>query len=287
MELIPERVKRWGDLVAFSHSVFALPFALVMVVAIHRSQPVGWQQLSLLVVCVVAARFAAMGFNRLVDHRIDAANERTRNRELPAGRVSRFEAAALVSIAAAVFVGASFALGRHCGVLSFPVLALLFGYSLMKRFSSLCHFVLGFALACAPGGVWYALTGIWSWKPVPLMAAVLLWVAGFDILYACQDVEFDRKAGLKSIPGALGVDRALWLAPAVHVVAVIALALFGYSWDMGAIFWCGVVLFAGLIASQHLVVRTVGLQAIDRVFFTRNGAASVVLFIFAWIDSIG
>lgn len=286
MGLIPERVQRWGNLVAFSHSVFALPFALVMVVAIHRVQPVGWQQLTLLVVCVVAARFAAMGFNRLVDHRIDAANERTMNRELPAGKVSRFEAAVLVSITASVFVGASFALGSHCGVLSVPVLALLFGYSLVKRVSSLCHFVLGLALACAPGGVWYALTGTWSWKPVPLMAAVLLWVAGFDILYACQDAEFDRRTGLKSIPSSLGVAHALWVAPAVHVVAVFALILFGYSWGMGTVFWCGVALFTALITSQHLIVRARGLGAIDRVFFTRNGAASIALFIFAWIDCV-
>ena len=251
MGLIPDRVKRWGGLVAFSHSVYALPFALVMVVAVHRLQPVTWQQLSLLVVCVVAARFAAMGFNRLVDHRIDAANERTMNRELPAGWVSRLEATVLVSTAACVFIGASFALGRHCGVLSFPVLVLLFGYSLMKRFSSLCHFVLGLALACAPGGVWYALTGAWSWKPVPLMAAVLLWVAGFDILYACQDVEYDRKAGLRSIPSSLGVARALWLAPLVHVLAVLALALFGYSWGMGAVFWCGLVCYIRVVESFH------------------------------------
>ncbi len=269
---------------AFSHSVFALPFALVMVIAIHRSEPVRLQQLVLLVVCVVAARFAAMGFNRLVDHRIDVENERTSNRELPAGRVSRGEAIALVSFATLVFVAAAFGLGSHCGVMAFPVLAVLFGYSFLKRFSSLCHFVLGLALACAPGGVWYALTGVWSWKPVSLMVAVLLWVAGFDIVYACQDVEFDRRAGLRSIPSALGVERALRLAWVVHCAAVVALGVFGYLFQMGVAFWCGVVVFAALIASQHLIIRKRGLAVVNRVFFTRNGAASVVLFIFTLID---
>jgi 4-hydroxybenzoate polyprenyltransferase len=225
-----------------------------------------------------------MAFNRLVDATFDARNVRTQNREIPSGKVSRREAAMLVVVSALLFIGGAFVLGVHCGVLALPVLVVLLGYSYAKRFSALCHFILGLSLALAPGGVWYALTATWSWQPVSLMVGVLLWVAGFDILYACQDVEFDTQSGLQSVPARLGVGRARALSMVLHLGAVGALVVFGMSFAMGALFWCGLALFSVLIASQHIVIARRGLSCIDQVFFTRNGLASVLLFLFALLD---
>jgi len=286
MGLVVDRLVTWGSLVRFSHSVFALPFAVIMLVVVSRRYPVTWQQLVLLLVCVVAVRSAAMAFNRVVDARIDAANERTKAREIPSGRVSVREAWLLVGAAGVVFIAGSFGLGWHCGVLSVPVLVLLCGYSLVKRVSSLCHVILGIALALAPGGVWYALTATWSWQPVPLMVSVMFWVAGFDILYACQDEKFDRSYGLKSIPSLLGVLGARIVSVVLHVGSLCFLAQFGISFELGLWFWCGAALFAGLIASQHVVVHRQGLDSIDQVFFVRNGLASVALLGFVLLDQM-
>jgi 4-hydroxybenzoate polyprenyltransferase len=272
--------------VRFSHSVFAIPFAGIMLLVVMRNYAVSWMQLGLLLLCVVSARFAAMAFNRIVDARIDARNERTKNREIPAGRVTPREAWLLVLTASLVFTAASFGLGAHCGLLSVPVLGVLLGYSYVKRFSSLCHVVLGVALACAPGGVWYALTATWSWQPIPLMVSVMLWVAGFDILYACQDAEFDRTHGLRSVPSMLGIPVARGIAIVLHILCVCFLAVFGHSFGLGGWFWCGAGLFAALIASQHVVVHRHGLESIDQIFFVRNGLASVVLLMFVLADQV-
>jgi 4-hydroxybenzoate polyprenyltransferase len=284
MGAVVQRAVVLGSLIKFSHSVFALPFALLMLVALSRTYSVRWWQVGLLVVCVVAARSAAMAFNRLVDAVFDARNIRTKNREIPAGKVSRREASTLVVVAALIFIAGAFGLGAHCGVLALPVLLIVLGYSYAKRFSALCHFILGLSLALAPGGVWYALTATWSWKPVSLMVAVLLWVAGFDILYACQDLEFDTKVGLRSVPARLGVHGARVVSIVLHVAALAALALFGVSFELGVFFWCGVALFSALVVSQHITVAKKGIACIDQVFFTRNGLASVVLFLCALLD---
>jgi 4-hydroxybenzoate polyprenyltransferase len=281
-----ERVVLWGRLVKFSHSVFALPFAAIMVLAVWRRYAVTWQQLVLLLICVVAARTAAMAFNRVVDAGFDARNDRTKIREIPAGHISRSEGLVLVVAASVVFIAAAFGLGSHCGVLAIPVLGILCGYSFVKRFSSLCHFVLGLSLALAPGGVWYALTATWSWTPVPLMVSVLLWVAGFDILYACQDYEFDRKHGLMSVPSLLGIQAARWLSSLLHLGSVASLVVFGLEIGFGVFFWLGVVSFSVLIASQHRTIFKRGLASIDQVFFVRNGLASVVLFVSVLVDHL-
>lgn len=281
-----ERVVLWGRLVKFSHSVFALPFAAIMVLAVWQRYPVTWQQLVLLLICVVAARTAAMAFNRVVDAGFDARNDRTKIREIPAGHISRGEGLVFVVAASIVFIAAAFGLGSHCGVLAVPVLGILCGYSFVKRFSSLCHFVLGLSLALAPGGVWYALTVTWSWTPVPLMVSVLLWVAGFDILYACQDYEFDREHGLMSVPSLLGIRAARWLSSLLHIGSVFSLIVFGLEIGFGVFFWLGVVFFSALIASQHRTIFKRGLASIDQVFFVRNGLASVVLFISVLVDHL-
>jgi 4-hydroxybenzoate polyprenyltransferase len=280
-----QRVAVWGSLVKFSHSVFALPFALIMIVLVAQERAVTVAQISLLIVCVVSARTAAMAFNRYVDAEIDARNPRTAIREIPAGAVGRGSALALVVLSCAVFVVGAWGLGTHCLVLSPLVLVVLLGYSLMKRFSSWCHVVLGLALALAPGGVWYALTAEWSWRPVPLMVSVVLWVAGFDILYSCQDAEFDRGQGLFSVPSVLGIERATKLSAFLHGLSVVALAINGVMFRVGGLYWLGVGIFAVFLISQHRIVRRHGLSSIDQVFFSRNGAASIALFLCVALDA--
>lgn len=280
-----DRIKTLASLIKFSHSVFALPFALMMLVVVHQKiRAVEPRQILLIVVCVVAARSAAMGFNRLVDAGIDKLNPRTAKREIPDGRVSSVEVWSLVCGSSAAFIVGAAALGLHCAYLAPVVLAILFLYSYVKRFSSACHFVLGIALSLAPGGVWYALTATWSWMPVPLMLGVLFWVAGFDILYACQDAEFDQQQGLFSVPSRLGVSGARRVAALSHLVALVFLAVFGVIFELGAIFWIGYIAFALLILSQHITVARGGIGQIDQVFFTRNGLASVGLLLFTVLE---
>jgi 4-hydroxybenzoate polyprenyltransferase len=285
-EKLPGAVQKLGRLVAFSHSVFALPFALIMVLAVSKEHTVSFSQLVALVVCVVAARTAAMAFNRIVDEQIDSQNPRTQSRELPSGEVSHRQAVALCGLSALVFVGSAWWLGIHCLVLTPVVLAVLLGYSFLKRFTVLCHFVLGVALALAPGGVWYALTAEWSWLPVPLIVAVLLWVAGFDILYSCQDIEFDRAQGLYSVPSRWGYTVARGAASLLHALATVALIVFGANFKLGFVYSAGVVVFSLLLVSQHIAIARRGVGCIDRVFFTRNGTASVLLFLFVLAERV-
>jgi len=285
MQLL-KRLTLWGSFVTFSHSVFALPFALIMVVVLLPEYPLSWVQLMSVVFAVVSARTAAMSFNRLMDAAIDAENPRTHDREIPSGKLSLREGWGLVVASTLTFVLCAAALGWHCVVMVPPVLLVLFGYSLLKRFTSMCHFVLGLALALAPGGVWYALTARWAWDPVWLMGAVLTWVAGFDILYSCQDIEFDRKRGLFSVPSYVGFDRARKLACVLHLGTVVLLFGFGAAFKLGHLYTAGVVLFALLLVNQHLVVARRGLPAIGAVFFSRNGMASITLLAFVVIDRL-
>jgi 4-hydroxybenzoate polyprenyltransferase len=283
---IAQRIATWGSLVKFSHSVFALPFAMMMVVLIARSHSVSAIQLSALLVCIVSARTAAMGFNRLVDVQIDSKNPRTQGREIPSGKVSQFEGIVLTSVAMLVFFAGAAVLGRHCLVLAPVVLGVLFGYSYVKRWSALCHLILGIALALAPGGVWYALTAEWSWLPVPLMGAVALWVAGFDIVYSCQDEAFDREQGLFSVPSLLGARRAIIVAALCHLASVLLLVVSGGLFDGGLVFYLGVAVFSLLLVSQYVAISRRGLECVDQVFFSRNGAASVLLFVFVLLDAL-
>lgn len=284
LESLKNKVVVWGTLVSFSHSIFALPFAVLMIGVVHLKYPVTISQVSLLILCVISARTAAMAFNRVVDVEIDRANPRTKEREVPSGKVSPREGWLLVLFSSSVFLLGSYLLGMHCFVLAPMVLAIVLSYSFFKRFSALCHLMLGVALACAPGGVWYALTGRFSWEPVPLMAAVLLWVSGFDILYSLQDQEFDAKVGLHSIPVALGSSRARVLAIVFHFISCVLLALSGVVFGLGAGYWIGFVLFSGTIALQHRDLSRLGKACIGRAFFTRNGFASIALCVATLLD---
>ena len=280
------RVRDLLSLIRFSHSVFALPFALQGAWMASRGVPT-LADLALIVVCAVAARTAAMGFNRLVDREIDARNPRTAGRELPAGKVAPREAAALVAGASAVFVLGAFALNPLSGWLSFPVLAVLLGYSLVKRSSALVHLVLGLSLGLAPLGAWLAVRGAVTedaLATVWLALGVVLWVAGFDLIYACQDVEFDRREGLHSIPARLGPGFALALSRALHAGAVACFALQAVTYELGWIFWAALVVAALLLAYEHSLVSPRDLSRVDLAFFAVNGWVGIALFVGLALD---
>lgn len=285
VQLTPvKQLRTWGRLVKFSHSVFALPFALSMAVVVLRRQPITAGQIGWILLALVSARTAAMAFNRLIDRDIDARNPRTRSREIPAGAVSPRSARTLVLISSCIFFAAAAGLGKHCLVLAPAVLGLLMFYSLTKRFTRYSHIVLGLALALAPGGVWYALTAEVALLPLALMLAVLLWVAGFDIIYSCQDVEFDRSAGLHSLPAKLGVARALLLSRVFHLIAIACLAAFGWMAGLGTAYYIGLVVFGSVLLYQHRLVSPRDLSRVDAAFFTVNGIASVCYFLSVLAD---
>ena len=278
-------VRTWGRLVKFSHSIFALPFALSMAAVVWRDTPIAVSQIVWILIAIVSARTAAMAFNRLADRTIDADNPRTASRELPRGIVTSRSVLLLLLGTCGIFLLAAGMLGRHCLVLSPLVLLILLGYSLTKRFTRYSHLFLGLALACAPGGVWYALRGTIAIEPVWLMAGVLFWVAGFDILYSCQDAVFDRERGLFSIPARAGVPAAFKISFALHLTAIVFFAVFGVSAGLGAIFFCGLVLFTAVLLSQQRIISPADLSRIDAAFFNRNGVASVLFFIAVLADT--
>lgn len=268
-------------LVKFSHSIFALPFALQSAWLASGGVP-ELRVLALVVVCCVAARTAAMGFNRLVDRHLDARNPRTAGRELPAGKLSPSAVSALVSASSATFVVGAFALNPLCGWLSLPVLAVLFGYSFAKRVTWLAHAILGLCLGLAPLGAWLAVRGTLAGDlapPLLLAAAVLAWVAGFDLIYACQDAAFDRREGLQSIPARFGVARALVVSRALHAGTVALLVAFGARAGLAWPFWLAVALAAALLAWEHGLVRADDLSRVDVAFFTLNGWVGIGLFV--------
>lgn len=269
----PSGVAAYFSLVKFSHSVFAMPFALMGAWLAARGLPAP-ERLVWIVIALVAARTAAMGFNRLIDRDHDARNPRTAQREIPAGVLGVKQVRSLVLLSAAVFCGAAWALSPLCGWLSFPVLGCLLGYSYFKRFSASAHLFLGFCLGLAPLGAWLAVRGDFSgdwWQAVLLAGAVTTWVAGFDLIYACQDAEFDRDAELHSVPARFGVAFALALSTLLHVVTVALLGLLLLRADLGWIFGTAVVVVAGLLAWEHRVVRPDDLSRVDLAFFTLNG----------------
>lgn len=267
----------FARLVAFNHTVFALPFALLAVLAAGKHSKIQVAQIIYIIFAVASARTAAMGWNRILDAEIDARNPRTQEREIPKGQISLKAAQLLVLTSILLFFSFSYLLGVDCLVLSPFVLIILLGYSFTKRFTSGAHLVLGLALALAPGGAWFAITHEFSVIPLPLMFAVLFWVSGFDIIYSAQDVDFDRSAGLHSIPVRLGVPKALLFSRVLHVFALMLLALFGNLAELNWGFWIGYGVFSVLIISQHFSVSASDLSRANKVFFTRNGWASVLL----------
>jgi 4-hydroxybenzoate polyprenyltransferase len=282
-------VRDYLELVRFSHTLFALPFGLLgAVLAAHeragwRGRPQDWIGI---VLCMATARSAAMAFNRLADRKIDAENPRTAGRHLPTGRMSVAAVAAFTVLCAAGFVACTllFLPNRWPLYLSLPVLGWLLGYSYSKRFTALAHFWLGASLSLAPIASWIALRGDVGWPPILLGLAVVLWVSGFDIIYACQDAGFDRSAGLRSIPSALGVQPALWIAGLSHAAMLVPLVALGYIYPLGPIYFLGVGAVAVLLVYEHALVRPADLTRVNVAFFQVNVVISVGLLVVGLLD---
>jgi 4-hydroxybenzoate polyprenyltransferase len=285
----PSAWARWASFVKLPHTLFALPFALLGVIAASRVAPVTPATVLWVAVAFSAARFAAMGFNRIVDREFDARNPRTAAREIPAGRIGVRAAGGAVVLAAVLFVVASAMLNPLCLGLSPVALAWVLGYSYAKRFTSWPHLWLGLGLAIAPAGGWLAVTGRWSepWWLLPSIAvAVLTWVAGFDIFYALPDEGFDRDQGLRSAVVRLGQRRAILAAKLLHGLTIPALALFGWQAGFGLWYGVGLVAAAGILAWEHRLVQPGDLSRLDAAFFTMNGVMSVTVFGFALVDRL-
>jgi 4-hydroxybenzoate polyprenyltransferase len=262
------------ELVKFSHTVFALPFALAGMLVAAKGRP-SLLTFVWILVAMVGARTAAMGFNRIVDRGIDAINPRTQGREIPAGKVSVSQAAILVALAAALFCFAAWQLNMLAFWLSFPTLAVLFFYSYCKRFTPFAHFVLGICLGIAPVGAWVAVRGGFDEKPVVLALGILFWVAGFDVIYATMDDEFDRRAGLRSLVQTLGVPRALLVARICHALFIVLLVLFGWLVGLPTVYYFGIAAIALFLIYEHSLVKSRDLRKINAAFFTVNGAIAI------------
>ena len=263
-------------MIKFEHTVFALPFAFIGALLAGKGLPSAWQA-GWIVAAMVGARSAAMTFNRIVDVRYDKENPRTSGRALPQGRLSMSFAAVFTVVMAALFVFSAWKLNTLCFYLSFPVLAILLSYSYTKRLTSLSHLVLGFSVGCAPLAAWLAIRGEFAWPPVLLSAAVLFWVAGFDLIYALQDIEFDRKAKLFSLPSKFGVAPALRISTAFHAAAVTLLFATAALTSLGWIAYAGIVIVAGILYWEHRLVTPHDLSRINVAFFNLNGYVSVLL----------
>src|SRR6476646_5424096 len=276
------RLSVYASFVRFSHSVFALPFALAGALLAAQHTAVTWGTIGWILVAMVAARSAAMGFNRLVDARMDALNPRTANRELPRGAMTITEAAAFVTIASLVFLFASWRLSTLCLILAPVALAIVFWYSIAKRYTTYTQMFLGLAMAVAPVGGWLAVGGRGGWEPWILALAIGTWVGGFDVLYACQDLDFDRGHGLRSIPVRFGVRRSLAIARVMHVITVAMFLALPYVTPLPWFYFGGVALVAGLLVYEQSLVHADDLSQVKRAF-DLNGYVGILYFlVLAW-----
>jgi 4-hydroxybenzoate polyprenyltransferase len=280
------RVRAFLKLVVIEHSVFALPFAYVAALAagFAVSRSVHWADLVLITVAMVAARTFAMAMNRIIDREIDARNPRTANRELVTGVVALRTATVGAAIALAVFLAAAAALSWLCLALAPLAVVPLVAYPYAKRFTTYPHAILGVAQAVAPVGAWIAVTGEWSWAAVVLGMAVGSWIGGFDLIYACQDAEVDRRIGVRSVPARFGVRAALAASSATHLVTFALFVAFGVLKNFGAWWWVGLGLTAAAFSYEHTLVSADDLSRVNRAFLTANGFVGIALFGFAVAD---
>jgi len=278
-----EKLVLYLRLIRFSHSIFALPFALTAAILAASGIP-SLRQMFWIVVAMVGARSGAMGLNRIIDRRIDAENPRTASREIPSGKVIVFDAVIFTVISFAVLVFAAYMLNPLCLKLSPVAMAVVFLYPYTKRFTWLSHFVLGIALSAAPLGAWIAVRGTFDWKIFPMAVAVIFWLAGFDVLYALQDLEFDRSFGLYSIPKKFGIKNTLILSAVFHLFSLGLLVCTGIIFNLGIFYWLGMIIVTGLFIYEHSLVKTDDLSRLDMAFFNMNGYISTAVFIFTMLD---
>lgn len=275
-------------MIKFEHSVFALPFALTGALLAWRDEGFPraglWTKLAWIVLAMVSARSVAMAFNRVLDADVDALNPRTRMRHLPAGLLSRGFAWGFIAFWSVVFTFAAGRLNSLCLILAPVALAVVMFYSFTKRFTSMSHLVLGLSLGIAPAAAWIAMRGSLDFRILWLTAAVTLWTAGFDIIYSCQDFEFDHEAGLFSLPRRLGIAGALWISRALHLGMLLSLLALGALFGLGTFAWIGVAAVGALLLWEHRLVRAGDLSRIDAAFFTMNGYVSVIFFVFWAFD---
>lgn len=280
---------RYVNFVKLPHTLFALPFALVGVVAASFTAPVTWRTLALVVVAFSAARWVAMGFNRIADREYDAKNPRTRMRELPQGTLTVRQAWSSVAVAGALFLATAWAINPLCGALGPVALLWVMGYSYAKRFTHWPHLWLGLSLGIAPVGGYLAVTGQWSdpwWALLVIAAGVMTWTAGFDVFYALPDERFDRDEGLRSAVVRLGQARAIFFAKALHGLTIPALVLFGRAMGFGVWYYVGVGLAAAILTYEHQLVKPGDLSKLGAAFFTMNAVMSGTVFVFALLDRL-
>jgi len=272
-------------LIKFSHSVFALPFAFTAALIASEGIPTLYQ-IVWITVAMVGGRTGAMGMNRIIDRKYDALNPRTQHREIPRGVIKTWEAFFFTAIAFACLVLAAFKLNPLCFKLSPLVVLVLLTYSYTKRFTWLCHIVLGIALALAPLGAWIAIKGTFNSDIVPLCFAVMFWVAGFDTLYGMQDIDFDKDQGLYSIPSVFGVNASLWIARLFHLITVGLLLSLIPIFHLSGIYLTGVLLASGLLLYEHLLIKPDDLSKLDMAFFNMNGYISITVFVFTLFNYV-
>ena len=280
-----DRVRTYGRLIKFSHTIFALPFALASVLLAIRHQPVNLPTLAWIVLAMASARSAAMGFNRLADYEFDRRNPRTADRPLTAGSIDKRSVVTFIVGSSGIFILSAAFLGSICLTLSVPVLLVLFLYSYTKRFTSLSHLVLGFGIGLAPLGTWIAVTGEFDWRILLLSVALMTYIAGFDILYACQDIDFDRKAKLFSIPACRGVPKALKISSILHLMTFVFLLSVYFAFELGSGYLAVLGLISLLLLVEHWMVKPDRLEKINIAFFHVNSAISILLFLGVWTDT--
>jgi len=270
-------------MIKFSHSIFALPFAftsaLIAASGIPDLKQIGW-----IIIAMVGARSGAMGLNRIIDSKIDSANPRTKRREIPRGAISVLAAVLFVVVSFIFMVFAAYMLNPLCLKLSPVAIAILVLYSYTKRFTWMSHFFLGLSISAAPLGAWLAVKGSFDIEIIPLAIAVIFWLAGFDVLYALQDIDFDRRYGLYSIPKRFGISKSIYLSRIFHTMSFILLVANGMIFGLGGLYWTGMFLTAGLFLYEHSLITIDDLRKLDIAFFNMNGYISVTVFIFTLMD---
>jgi len=285
MQATIDKISVYLRMIKFSHSIFALPFAFTSALVAASGIP-DLRQIAWIALAMVGARSGAMGLNRIIDRKIDSANPRTEGREIPRGAISVFAAALLVIVSFCLLVLAAYMLNPLCLKLSPLAIAVLVIYSYTKRFTWLSHFVLGLAISAAPLGAWIAVKGSFDIEIVPLGVAVILWLAGFDVLYALQDIDFDRKYGLHSIPKRFGIRRSIYFSRMLHAASFFLLVTSGIIFKLGGFYWFGMILTAGLFLYEHSLLKVDDLSKLDFAFFNMNGYISMTVFIFTLMDYI-